>query len=103
MNRHSAVLRLRKNISPLTKEPLLITTENKNILITAFLTEELIKETTPNYIILTAAVNFYGEQTKSLSGVKNIILGSGVSGSYTNINYPSLHVVKKAGAFYALL
>lgn len=103
VNRHSAVLRLRKNISPLTKEPLLITTENKNILITAFLTEELIKETTPNYIILTAAVNFYGEQTKSLSGVKNIILGSGVSGSYTNINYPSLHVVKKAGAFYALL
>ncbi|HPR73613.1 MAG TPA: ComEC/Rec2 family competence protein [Bacteroidales bacterium] len=103
VNRHSAVLRLKKNISPLTKEALLITAENKNILITAYLTEELIKETTPTYIILTTEVNSCGEQTKSFPGVKNIILGSNVSGSYTDTNLSSLHVVKKAGAFYTLL
>ncbi|HPI69059.1 MAG TPA: ComEC/Rec2 family competence protein [Bacteroidales bacterium] len=103
VNRHSAVLRLKKNISPLTKEALLITAENKNILITAYLTEELIKETTPTYIILTTEVNSCGEQTKSFPGVKNIILGSGVSGIYTDTTAPSFHVVKKEGAFYVLL
>ena len=107
VNRHKAVLDLRERTSLLGRNPKLIMTGSRKILITEILTTKMLSELDPDYVILRGKKPLIEKDTGYTVRSCKLIIGTGVSSGFRIpdgiFESESVFIVRKEGAFYGRL
>jgi len=104
VKRHKAVLHLKERLSLLDRNPKLIITGGRKILITEILTMKMFNELEPDYIVLSGKKPSIEKNTVRTTRSCKLIVSPGVASGYRLpddlFRSDNIYIVRKEGAFY---